>query len=262
MRSKVETLQNELWVTRSVCKANKTENNVFKGQIQQLQKCNDLLREKVQALKERNAELVSASKKKLSNAHKLSMKPIIVKKKFNNLKDLGTKTCRKKKYRAILDSAIKSITECTSAKITLYFDNLHTDFTWTEQDLHLNRVNLGISREKCKSHSQLSNAQEGKDKTACRKLSYMKETSSMLTDSSKYSDHHVRKVICAMDENRISQRAYQNMKNACSGHMPGLNQIKEQKNFMSMQLPIIEGEQVTFQKSNNKIFTLVSELHR
>ena len=58
------------------------------------------------------------------------------------------------------------------------------------------------------------------------KISDLVKEEGLFTTKCRYSDKHIRKVVSVMDDNRISQKAYQELKNVCGGHMPDIKSNK------------------------------------
>ena len=243
LRKQVEDLKNEVWLLRTVHAESQQEVQNLQKQLRECSSKKDQLSDRLRKVLHANSNSVSRCINCGNQLTESAQKPVIVKKKFSQLKDLGTKILRKKKYRKILDDSLSCISECTAAKVTLYFEDTHTDLTWSEEDMSAHRAKNGIPSTKYSFKSPNKGLILNRTKPV-KRLSSLKSHGGIFSKPCKYSNNHVRKVICAMDDNRISQRAYQNIKNACNGHMPGLNQIKEEKAVLSAQLPIIQGEKV------------------
>ena len=174
---------------------------------------------------------------------------VLVKKKWSQLNDPGTKYKRKKLYRSILDRSVRCITECTKAKISLCLDEETVDFMWSEKDKNTHRQTFGIRpkkynflKEKILTNPRSANVFH----RPVKRLSEFSVKEGIFNSKCQYSSTHIRKVVSVIDENRISQEAYQSLRNVCMGHMPSLNSIKTQKKIMSQQLPICGGEAVSF----------------
>ena len=178
----------------------------------------------------------------------LYAEPILVKKKWSDLRDKGTKCRRKKMYKSILDRSMRCITECTQAKLTLGLDDANLDIVWTENEMNTHRKDVGVRNSKY--NLKTSRVHSFPDRRIyfrrpIKRLSKFKRKEGIFNAKCKLSDSHIRRVVSVLDENRISHEAYQCIRNVCMGHMPSLNQIKFQKKVMSHQLPVVGDNMVS-----------------
>ena len=247
LRQKYEDSKNRLWHVTSQIRQYKDDKQVADRNIRtlnqnllKLKKENEKLRQEVESLKTKNSRNVS-------DDHDHDKGAFVVRKTWDQVTDPGTKCKRRKIYKSILDKSVSRISECRHAKITLGFKNSHADIVWTEKDMEISRKNWGIKESKY-NFSKIKTIQKPKcklhDLKRVKRLGNLKSNDGIFTDNCRYSSNHIRKVISVMDESRISQTAYQKLKNVCQGHMPSLSDIKYEKQLMSFQLPITAHERV------------------
>ena len=133
--------------------------------------------------------------------------------------------------------------------MTLGLDDANLDLVWTEREMTDHRQKLGVRRNKYKFSSVKFHVQPHNRhvfRRPIKRLSLLRRKEGVFNANGKYSDSHVRKVVTVLDDNRISQDAYQCLRSVCMGHMPSLNQIKFQKKVMSHQLPVIGDAAVSY----------------
>ena len=214
------------------------------------------LQQEVLSLQEQNNRLHNENDTLRKHLHDIEISEqcltkVVVKKKWSQLTNPGTRYRRKKLYKKIIDRAVCCITECTKAKISLCLDEENVDILWSEKEMDQHRNSLGITNQKYKFIRDRFLGRRRKLRNWCRparKLSHLNAKEGIFNEKCQYSRTHIRRVLTVMDDNRISQDAYQSLRTVCSGHMPSLNSIKREKRFMSQQLPVCGDQSVSFPK--------------
>ena len=232
LRRQVESEKNRVWLLQS-------QVNEYKN------KC-AALNEVVNELKREKKVLDGGNQKKRKTVVKCSgncvnLRPVLVKKPWHLMSNARSKLNRKRLYRGILNNSIQCLTECKRAKVTLGFEKHHVDLVWTESEMQENRSTLGISENRYHLSNVANEHMSRRDIRCARpksKISDFKTSNGLFGNQCKYSASHIRSIVSVLDEHRISHKAYQHLKNACQGHMPSLNEIKDQKHLMSIQLPL------------------------
>ena len=225
----------------------------YKQQINDLQKSIKSANSELRKIRDNN-ESLQAKVQNYQN-DKVLQRPVVVRKKWSNLKDPGTKFRRRRLYKKIVDQSIRNITECTHAKLSLAFDTDIVDIVWSENEMKSLRQSVGLNVNNYSFYRRKRKV--GRPRTAqvvhpVKRLSHFQCKAGIFNDKCKYSESHIRKVVSVMDDNRISQEAYQSLRNVCMGHMPSLNDIKKEKKEMSVHLPVTGDPSV----STNQVMSL------
>ena len=236
LRESVEVYKREVWSLRDVVKEHKGQVKALKHQLNEIHQSNALL---VQSKDEMQKEI--ERQRNCNNA----LHPVLVNKTFDSLISNRARNIRKRKYKKLLDESVGCITECKRAKLTLGFEKGHCDIVWSEEEMNRHRQIHKVPNRRY-NLSTVTNVRTAnlRQTRPVNKISEFVTDEGLFTSKCKYSDKHIRKVVSVLDENRISQKAYQQLKNVCKGHMPTLNQIKDQKFLMSIQLPLYSHTEV------------------
>ena len=169
--------------------------------------------------------------------------PIIPKKCFDQLKSKDIRRERKLKYWNLIDKAISNIVECKQVRITLTLGSEDTHLQWTEKEMDLAQrrlVRSGIVIPPLLLNPIAPNANGNfvhpliTDGQSERTNKHLKVT---------FTKKELCKTVITLDNERISQPAYHEMRMQLNPLMPPLSLVKEEKKSMSNKLNyyIVEG---------------------
>ena len=202
------------------------------------------------------------------------MKPIIVKKKWENLLTSKSRLKRKIKYKDIVDKSIRYITECKRARLSLTVGKSAINLNWTEKEMkdHRRKVRReyllqeqnsdvdssdnetdGQNNLSSENPIELNNTQnESENETSEDENENLNssdiedlEDKNIFDQNCKYTSRHKKKIVTVMDKHRLSHAAYNELKQTSQGELPPINQIKQEKRKMSNRIEIIRHEMVS-----------------
>ena len=247
LRKDVDQLAADYRTMKRMYSEEKNSNKVYVQNAQKLEKkIRDLIDEK-QSLMNKCHDLES----ELASIKESILKPISVRKKWNELKSPNSRWARKLKYKSVIDKSIQCIIECKRARVTLTLGGNDLNLTWSEQEMTEHKERLGFGQDhqvlvtnQSVNTSSLANDPMSSASDAADDIAVNVNDNGMKSQT--------RKLITVMDQHRISHKAYHELKKATEGNViPAISQIKKEKSKMSSEIPFTTHREVNFN------FTLV-----
>ena len=177
--------------------------------------------------------------------------PIIPKKRYESLKTYACKRQRKSKYWEVLNSGMCRITECTRATVTLSLGSQTIHLQWTEQEMDASRRRLSRSGFVIPPFNEVHNQDDSSHPLASDAQTQRQDKPLKIT----FNQREIRKTVVTLDNQRISQPAYHELRMELNPLMPPLHLVKEEKKAMSSKLKyyLVDGVSIScFREGNSE----------
>ena len=221
LRTELHNCQCELEKVRRLLDAERVENNQISGILENVKKERENLLHQIDQL--------SDELDRIRGEH--WFEPIVPRKPFHLLKTHASKRQRKDKYWTLINNAISNITECTRATMTLTLGIEDVHLQWTEEEMKSSRRNhirngfvIPPMIVQQPNHNHLHPLVTAQMQRHNKRLKIT------------FSQKEIQKAVVTLDNQRISQPAYHELRMEMNPLMPPLNLVKEEKKSMSSHL--------------------------
>ena len=154
------------------------------------------------------------------------------KKNWTEIQSVRTKYRRLNEYKNDILSTLKENTACHRAEITLWIHDRQAHFSFSPKQITQKMPNstlLSIYQD----HTYTRHDTDFDEESTYNDINY----SEIFDCEGNWKSKHVRKLVHVMDNFKISQQAYHEIRMVSKGHLPSLYKISLEKKIMTEEIP-------------------------